>query len=323
LATVDGGTVTALMWTPQQANHPSWTSNEKRIAFEGYMDGPLYDLEMAMPMLRPMGDDQRFDFEMPCWDPSGKNVVYARSSLEDNFNHDIMLSRVIDLPVGYYASAKNSWLARMPGNDIFPVFSPDGKNVVFAHELSNPANTDYLKIRYALYIVSSDQAVGDKNYIPPHLIAGDIPTPTRISWFPDGQKVLLSYQNGDWYDKTQNNIYPPEIVDIKNGKRISLGWPMLHDPDFPQGFPLVPEELAVNPAGDRVAFCAMRWSGDPKDKGARVIYSCKIDGTDLRRETPYDLKESEMVIYQYPKAGVNARNAFDKLLVEKPKPLHN
>ena len=135
--------------------------------------------------------------------------------------------------------------------------------------------------------------------------------PERLSPFPDGKRVLISYIGNEYEMK---NL--PEIINIETKMRLPLKLPTLLDPDLPKGKPLVPREITVSPDGQQIAFSALRWSGDPKDDGAILIYACNLDGTDLKRITPPTNVALEP--YKYPQEGVTGLNVWEKML-----PKHN
>jgi hypothetical protein len=55
-----------------------------------------------------------------------------------------------------------------------------------------------------------------------------------------------------------------------------------------------------------MAFSGLRWSGRPDDAAGWYIYTCNLDGSDLRRVTP--LEDEPVTPYTYPVTG---RSAFD------------
>ncbi len=187
-------------------------------------------------------------------------------------------------------------VARLAGDESLPTFSADGAWLFFAHR--SPIDTTP---GAALYRVRPDRWYDDGN--PPPEKLADVPGVVgRLSAFPDNRRLLV------WHSKGL------DVLDVETRKLTPLGLPELHDPDLPDGKPLVVQEPAVSPDGQQIAFSAVRWSGKPEDPSGQYIYVCNLDGSGLKRITP--LEDVVVPPYIFPATG---KPAFE-VPVEYAKP---
>jgi len=108
-----------------------------------------------------------------------------------------------------------------------------------------------MKPKYSIWLAELD-AKGVATGAARDLI-NDIQRPTRLSPFPDGQRLLICHDEG------------LDVVNVKTGETSPLDWPKLHDPDLPQGQPLIITDAVLRPDGEEVVFSGLRWSGDVDD----------------------------------------------------------
>ncbi len=286
--------------------NPAWSDRSQRVAF-GDRGGTLYVLDLKSGSIGRLYDPERVSQQMPAWDSQGRQLALSSThSGSDDFEEDIFVTRVQD-KLSAVSGRDLKCVAALAGRDTLPVWTPDDKNILFAHQESDSSGAG----AWSMYRVRSDLSRLAKDYEPPkQIVAGLLAEPERLSLFPDGLRVLISYSGNDYGLK-----HPPQVLDIAAKSLRSLRWPVLHDPDLPKGQPLIPRELVVSPDGQRVAFSAQRWSGNTRDEGAVCLYTCKLDGSDLKRAT--SPASTSPQVHQYPQPGITALNAWEKL---QPKP---
>jgi hypothetical protein len=296
------GTYSLIQFPDFIVHYPAYSPQSNRIAFEVWNGGAVYILDPRLGSLGRVNDPERVSRQMPSWDSTGTLLVMSGTHPgESDLEFDIWLSE-INQKLSAVSTKWNKCIAALPGNDILPQFTPDNKWVIFAHLEASGKGTIS---QWSLYRVRPKSRL-DKDYEPPQKII-DIPVePERLSVFPDSNKVLVSYTGNDYEIK-----HAPEIIDITAKTRRPLKLPVLRDSDLPTGKPFIVREPVVSPDGKKIAFRALRWSGNPKDSGTICIYTCNLDGSGLKRITPPTA--TPMVPYKYPQAGVTALNAWEKL----------
>ena len=83
-------------------------------------------IDVANRTQRPLTNDlDNFSEMAPRWSPDGGSILYAAAPATDPNNHDLILRRSD-------GGGTPELLARSPGDDIFPVLSPDARYLAFA-----------------------------------------------------------------------------------------------------------------------------------------------------------------------------------------------
>ncbi len=62
--------------------------------------------------------------------------------------------------------------------------------------------------------------------------------------------------------------------------------PLMPDTDPPRS--LEPDDVCFSPDGQRLAFAARVWDNDPTHAPATLIWTSSLDGTHVKRVTPWD-----------------------------------
>ncbi len=214
----------------------------------------------------------------PAPDPSGQWVVSEWSGL--NRQSALFLSALRQ--PGEAISVRRQ--VALDGEEHLPAFSADGHWLYYVSAARRGASLSRLPAelvqRTTLVKVPADQVE----------VIADIPTwVTRLSVFPDGQRVLLQADKGMW----------AASVVAKECKELQFA-------------PLVDPDLAVpvtdlidawaGPGNDRVTFSGKTVDGDKVVR--RRIYSCRFDGSDLQAHTPKDNQPVPM--YVFPETGKTA-----------------
>jgi hypothetical protein len=222
---------------------------------------------------------------------------------------------VVDLVSPTGRPSKLRRVAQLPGEDFFPVLSPDEQTVYFAHARV-PGGSDELKDT-ELYRVSA-RGYWDEHAAPERIGAG-WGRLNRLSPFPDGRRLLVTANDGT-----------VEIVTLADGTRHCLPLSSLRDPEA--GARLEVHDATLNPDGTRVAFSG-RWVDRPTPGTAPTdlligdipvfpqeiyrIYTCTLEGQDLRRVTP--LVEAEVPPFRFPGTQESAQSlAYRRLRAWAP-----
>jgi len=290
------------------------TEDLNRIAF--WMNNEIFILDLKTGFIGQCNDGQRIERGQPSWDSTGNYLLMAGmhspSDMLGEGDADVFIAK-IDRRLSASSMAEHWCVAVFPGADNAPVFSPDGKSVAFMHfeEPKNSKESD--ETEWAIYLAKSAETPEGKKPEKPRKIISKLPLIERMSFFPEGKRMLISYSGNE--GTNSEDIFGlkrwPDILDLESKTIKPLNLPILHDPDLPQGKPLVVREPILNPGGTKIAFSALRWSGDPKDDGAICIYTCNLDGSDLKRITPPTAEP--LIPHQYPQPGITALNAWEKL----------
>jgi hypothetical protein len=136
-----------------------------------------------------------------------------------------------------------------------------------------PNGTVYHLDRVAVDSVGSFGAHSTMGTVQADAVKGMGGAPSRLSWLPSEQAVLLSGKHG--------------LVRVGlDGSVATVGLPDLVCPDG--GGALMPAwDTTVSLGRDGGIVFAARAENWPPERGSR-IYSCKLDGSDLKRLTPLD-----------------------------------
>lgn len=321
VALASQGKLEVLLVPPRWVHTAVPTPNLERLAF--WMNNEIYILDLKVGSIGRCNDGQRAERGQPAWDTSGKYLVMAgmHSPSDKVGDRDAdIFAATIRSRLGAASMDEHWCISVFPGADNAPIFSPDGQFVAFVHlEESNEATSGKQDgaTWWGPFVAKAAETPEGQKPEAPRKIIGGLPLIERISYFPDGRRLLISYagNGGAGSDDIFGLKRWPEILDIENKTLKPLNLPILHDPDLPKGKPLIVRQPVLNSNGTKIAFSALRWSGDPKDDAAICIYTCNIDGSDLKRITPPTAQL--LVPYQYPQPGITALNAWEKL---EPKP---
>jgi hypothetical protein len=177
---------------------------------------------------------------------------------------------------------------RWDGLDEFPTWGPDGNRMAFSHWLPNSGGL----VRGAVW--RFDATPTSPQHIRPEVVLSGLGMIRRMSFFPDGRLLV-------WHDKGL------DVVDAEAKTRTPLGLPELRDPELPADRPALKlRDPAVSPDGKKLAFSGYRDSGDPQNGTGWYIYTCNLDGSDVKRVTP--LADDRVEPYVFPQTG---KTAFD------------
>jgi hypothetical protein len=165
-----GGVAQPISGAPPAAKRPRWSADGKSIVFQAREDGQerLWLSRPGESPARRLSDKQYFD-QHPAWHPDGDRIVFSSARGETGFDLWEM-----DIATGL------AWrLGNLPGDEIEPAWSSDGRNLVYVHR---HADTWSLRLR------SRGQ--------PERILETSSSRLSSPSWRPDGSLVTF-LRHGD------------------------------------------------------------------------------------------------------------------------------
>lgn len=191
-------------------------------------------------------------------------------------------------------------VSSLSGELLLPTLSPDGRKVYFVRRLAGRADA------VELWCVPAGKSFWVND--PPTLLARDLELPQRLSMSADGSHLLLGQ------DTRLSQL------DVRTGELTSRALPEVPDPDRADGEPLMLLEPTLSPSGDHMAFAAEHWAKGKEAVHGTYIYTCRWDGSELRRVTP--LEDILPRAYIFPGTGRAAVEVqpVDEALLGRPVP---
>lgn len=299
---------------------PNFSRKSHRLAFVS--DNSIYILDTKTLSLGRLNDGYRVFRGMPAWSNSGNEIassgIHSLSDRTDKnypYDDDIFVTKVTEnLTI---ASGYSSWCpVRMSGKDILPIFSVDDQWIYFAHQKPIPLKKDDVAKdvsptwpNWSIYRVKASKHFTENE--PAEIILNDIPLPDRLSWFPDGNRLLVSFAQGGAFTESQIDLLrSPIVINTANKTTEKLKLQEMFDPTMPNGKALVPRSIALNVLGDRIVFYAYRWNKD-QSGGVSCIYVSNLDGSQLQLVTDPD---APITFYKFADPTLNISNAWQNLL---------
>jgi len=135
-------------------------------------------------------------------------------------------------------------------------------------------------------------------FVDRRTVVSDIAGEPSLSFFADGQRALVGWEATEATGGRLEVREHYRVVDLAVGKATPWEFPKLADPDGAKRFwHVVGTARAAGKDGVVFEGTADGW---PPERGAR-IYTCKLDGSGLRRLTP--LGDEPVPIYTFPETG--------------------
>jgi Tol biopolymer transport system component len=198
LMNADGGDIVRLTEHPGDDSHPHWSGDGSRIIFNSPRTTP--DLSVGwleqwheVFSMKHDGSDLRQHTEnkavctYPSFSPDGTRIVYRKITNTPGFSWNLSSSvRNSEVFVADADGGNEVNLSNSAAFDGWPVWSPDGRRVVFASNRAGPANVGHL------YVINADgsglQQItrGSWSYVQP-------------AWSGDGARIF-AYQNQETAD---------------------------------------------------------------------------------------------------------------------------
>ena len=324
LATLNSkGSMTGFFRSNELRYSPTWASKTHRIAFGNLVQVWVLDLDS-----QEIGvvNTRRVYRSMPTWDTTGTLLAMVGTHSPSNqtdrsyqYDEDIFVSRISDKLSG----ASTDWnicVARVPGREILPIWSPDDQWIYFAHQNPQPQLPEELAVNdpqalrmrvqknWSIYRAHFD--VASTSFSSPQKVADGLQEPDRLSWFPGQKRLLVSFLfNGVMIDKEVLN-FPPSAIDIETGESSSVAIP---NPFIIKSNSVFVKGATLSADGKRILFHTLEVSKGIVSNPEVAIY--ELDGSSLQVISPAGtiLLQS----FDYKKNGVLAIDAWDKLM-KKP-----
>ena len=123
----DGSNVRQLTDSPGHDGGPFFSPDGKKVLFRGEVRRKQYLQVFMIDVNAKPGDEVQLTDDKylnwgPYFHPSGKYIIYS-TSRHGHYNYELYL---IDLK-----TMKKTRITHMPGADVLPVFSPDGKKLMW------------------------------------------------------------------------------------------------------------------------------------------------------------------------------------------------
>jgi Tol biopolymer transport system component/DNA-binding winged helix-turn-helix (wHTH) protein len=272
--------------TPANESNPVWSPDGKRIAFQRQRvspDGPvLYDifirsLDDGAEKLVATAGEAGFD-----WSPDGKLFVLNNKIDPD---HPLRL-HLVEAETGIRRDLQTD--PTIPGIDLHPKFSPDGKTLAFCRGVMNPGEIFTIPV----------------NGGPMQRVTTDNARVGRLAWLPNGKEIIYSSDQsgalGLWRVPATGGPSTPVggvtgfplalAIDPKGGR---LAYQMVDSdlniwklaagserPELFVGTTQSDDSPQFSPDGRRVAFSSDR-------SGSSQIWTCNADGSDQKPLTAF------------------------------------
>ncbi len=258
--------------------HPVAAPDGRRLAFSFRGNLALLDLTSGASGRWGWREDGG---RVPVWSPDGSHLVVV-ADVRDQPG----LRRIVLRPDGVTA-ARSEAIRSLADTPPALCYAPGGEWLAFSQTHwvdGNIGHSDVLAMNTA-----GGKAQGEARRIAQ--FPGGV---TAVSPFPDGKSLLVSHGCG-W-----------SAVNVDTGEPRVLFGGILTDPDAPDQQLHRPSGAVVDPTGTRLALGAWRWSGRRNDIAFHRLYTCNLDGSDVKRITP--LEDDSVEPYVFPQTG---KTAFD------------
>lgn len=106
----------------------------------------------------------------------------------------------------------------------------------------------------------------------------------RMTAFRDRKRLLVWHEKGiHIFDVTKRIMRPLPLNNLK-------------DPDYKDYRPLRVMYPAPGPGDSSITFVGELWDGDPDHEASHLIYTCRLDGTHIRRITDCPSIDTEQAV---------------------------
>ena len=221
----DGGNPQNLSNHPNDDWGPSWSPDGKQIAFASRRDGNseiyVMDADGSNPQrLTENPNGNRF----PSWSPDGERIVFS-ARRDGHFRNNLNIT--YEIYVMDADGGNEQRLTENRKNDLFPVWSPDGKRIAFSSDRKGDFEN------FEIYVMDADG--GNQQRLTNNRVYDWQP-----SWSPDGKRIAFTSER----DNNKGEIY---VMDANGGNPQKL----TNNPQADGGSAWFNSPFSVSPAGKK------------------------------------------------------------------------
>ena len=224
---------------------PQWSADGKQLTFYSHMDGHwrIMTVNTNGSGLTSLSSGTYDDF-YPSFSPKSNRIAFYSNR---DGNHEI-----------YSMNSDGSNVLRLTNNaaaDRYPRWSPDGRHIAYACETS-------------ICVMNSDGSE-----IVRLTGSGDAPVVSRLSWSPDGSKIVF-YSSNDKKEMSSDNQWTLFSVSIRTREieRLDSTWRRDSNPDWSR-------------SANKIVIDAHRQGNWESDDGGWEVFVMNPNGTERRNLT--------------------------------------
>ncbi len=282
----------------------SASSKHNRILLE-VGEGDTYIFDQVTGQGGRCNNSERLTLTNPNWNVGGEKFTVVA---HDEVGHQgtSICEAVPSKTLGVVSLAERKILLRVPFNlekVVSASCSPDGTNLVCLSQRTQKdeqqrTSSSFSWSLFGVRLADSASKNSAEGQLKPILLARLPNWPERISWFPNSKNLIVSYRDA-----------PPQLVNTSNRKMTLLKLPVLRDPSLVGSSTLQPRSVSVDPTGQWIAFSSqLTFPSKPSIPPRYCIYKCRLNGSSLSRETPFDKDGAKIRIY--PSSKSDARSIW-------------
>jgi hypothetical protein len=312
-----GGERRAVMPPPPMAfadSRPVWSPDASKIAFLSTRSRPGYpswlEVSPALFVVGADGSDLRClaptAASNPCWCPDGQRIAYVFRGKAYIVAASGGEPQVLTPPAKHeyleavWVNDNQLALARLSGNEgsevvLVEVSQPEAEAKVLAPRcrfdqsysglVAMPDGKSLICARYGFV---SNEDTWDLLKID---LAGDGGEPQVVSENPreGGAAQLVGPDTLFLWDDVPTTVGGTMwMLDLAAGEPTQWRPPTASVPDTDPPRSLEPDDVCFSPDGQRLAFAARVWDNDPDHALATLIWTCSLDGSEVKQVTPWD-----------------------------------
>ena len=237
--------------------------------------------------------------------PDGTRLAYVRASHQGE-DHETTVIAIQDVATGEIVELDSTRASGPDGNNGAPVWSPDGRQLLFSRESIGVATPDHRLLDSATFVVDADGS-NLRQLVDTELFARD------ASWSPDGSTIAftsaIAWLGVDHLGKRENFNEDSDIYTVRTDgsdlRRLTNFAPTRVD----RGAPVqVGGHVAGWTRDGKIVFIVLQWAGDEGNSTnlPPEVWIMDADGANARQldgSSPAALHEVGCVDCPYPPGG--------------------